>query len=198
MRGAVLYKAGLHLVTERLTRASYGVIVSVPFRPGYHPIGRKYTALDGMVLCRGVMDWYVLKVRTFNVVLKLRVKSCGTEWWWNMNSIMNISSTTISLATFYTLSSSMLAKTKLRLRITATLVMRTLKMLTLISAIKVFTKLTVDLRQLPKKAFTQVKGASGKFSRVTHVIGIKFGAGGMEFQFIFDGKVIGTVNTDFI
>jgi hypothetical protein len=62
MRGAVLYKAGLHLVKERLTRASYGISMGVRFRPGYHPLDRRYIGFDGNERCRGVMDWYVNKV----------------------------------------------------------------------------------------------------------------------------------------
>jgi hypothetical protein len=62
MRGAILHKLGLDLVTSRVMRRHYGITKSRSFRYG-DPTYMKYTALDGEIMCGGVMDWYVQKVR---------------------------------------------------------------------------------------------------------------------------------------
>jgi len=62
MRGAVLYKLGLDLVTDRVMRRSYGIATNVPFRRGHHPESARYLDIDGTMRCRDVMHWYVHKV----------------------------------------------------------------------------------------------------------------------------------------
>ena len=62
MRGAVLYKLGLDFVKDRVTRVSYGTVMRVPFREGYHPSFRKEVDFDGLARCSGVLHWFVKKV----------------------------------------------------------------------------------------------------------------------------------------
>jgi len=62
MRGAVLYKLGLDFVKDRVMRASYGTVMRVPFREGYHPESRKEIDFDGKPRCSGVIHWFAKKV----------------------------------------------------------------------------------------------------------------------------------------
>jgi hypothetical protein len=62
MRGAVLYKLGVDVVRERVMRMSYGIEVDSYFRAGYHPGSRWYMNINGLPYCRGVMEWFALKV----------------------------------------------------------------------------------------------------------------------------------------
>ena len=69
MRGAVLYKLGLDFVKTRIIRLNYGVSRATPFEEGSHDESRKYEGYDGLILCSGLMDWYVRMV--FSPVLVL-------------------------------------------------------------------------------------------------------------------------------
>jgi hypothetical protein len=56
----------------------------------------------------------------------------------------------------------------------------------------------VDLRKLPNDAFKEFKSRrSGKYVKVEYVIGLTFGGGGLEFKFLYRGKVMGTVTSDY-
>jgi hypothetical protein len=70
MRGAVLYKLGLDLVTDRVMRVSYGTQMRVPFREGYHPASRKEIGYDGLPRCGGVMHWFAKKVYLDTIISK--------------------------------------------------------------------------------------------------------------------------------
>ena len=61
MKGAIIHKLGLDLVRARIMRRHYGIVKARTFTFG-DPSYLKYTALDGKLMCRGVMDWYVRKV----------------------------------------------------------------------------------------------------------------------------------------
>ena len=62
MRGAVLYKLGLDFVKERIARRHYGHAWNPNFIQGHHPEYRKFTNVDGWVLCSNAVDYYVKKV----------------------------------------------------------------------------------------------------------------------------------------
>jgi hypothetical protein len=87
MRGAVLHGLGLNLVKERLMRRSYGVTSRPVFVPGRHPENLKYEDVDGTVRCKDVMEWYAIKVYSFQLVLILRAPKCKTEVLSNINSL---------------------------------------------------------------------------------------------------------------
>jgi hypothetical protein len=55
----------------------------------------------------------------------------------------------------------------------------------------------VDLRQLPKEAFSEEIGPKGKYYKVSYTIALAFGPGGIEFKFLHHGKVIGSVDCDY-
>jgi hypothetical protein len=54
-----------------------------------------------------------------------------------------------------------------------------------------------DLRKLPKTAFKEVKGPKGKICRVSYNLGIHFGAGGMDFRFIYNKEVLGEAKAEY-
>jgi len=62
MRGAVLYKLGVDIVRERVMRMSYGIKVESLFRAGYHPGSRWFMNINGLPYCRGLMEWFAVKV----------------------------------------------------------------------------------------------------------------------------------------
>jgi hypothetical protein len=65
-------------------------------------------------------------------------------------------------------------------------------------AINHLTKLTVDLRKLPKDAFKEFRSRhSGKYYKVTYTMGLTFGGGGLEFKFLYGGQVMGAVAADY-
>jgi hypothetical protein len=64
MRGAVLYRLGLEFGEPQVRelRLSYGTVMRIPFRPGYHPISRKEVDFEGNAICSDVMHWFAEKV----------------------------------------------------------------------------------------------------------------------------------------
>src|SRR5271170_187234 len=52
MKGAVLYRLGMHLVRERVLRSNYGTIMDMPFRWGVHPKERRFRHMSGQTRCR--------------------------------------------------------------------------------------------------------------------------------------------------
>ena len=77
MRGAVLYKLGVDVVRERVMRMSYGIETKSHFRAGYHPGSRWYMNINGLPYCRGVMEWFALKV-CFRLIPCLTLR--GKDW----------------------------------------------------------------------------------------------------------------------
>jgi len=57
--------------------------------------------------------------------------------------------------------------------------------------------LTVDLRKLPRHAFSQLTGPKGKYYQTIFSLGVTFGAAGIEFRFLYENVVMGTVNCDY-
>ena len=57
--------------------------------------------------------------------------------------------------------------------------------------------LSVDLRKLPKDVITKSSGPGGEYYRVDYDLGITFSAGGIEFRFLHEGKVMGFVDADY-
>jgi hypothetical protein len=62
VRGAVLHRKELKLVTDRIMRRHYGIEKAVPFESGVHPPARLLVTPDGSLRCQGVMHWDVIKV----------------------------------------------------------------------------------------------------------------------------------------
>lgn len=57
--------------------------------------------------------------------------------------------------------------------------------------------LTVDLRKLPRHAFSQLTGPKGKYYQTIFSLGVTFGAAGIEFRFLYENVAMGTVNCDY-
>lgn len=68
----------------------------------------------------------------------------------------------------------------------------------LIVDMNVHVRLTVDLRTVPEKAHVNGIGEFGPFSRVSYSLGLSFGAGGIELRLLSDGKVVGSVECEYI
>ncbi len=64
-------------------------------------------------------------------------------------------------------------------------------------ALKKLCKLEVDLRALPKDAFHAKTGPLGDYYEAKFAMGLVFGAGGLEFRALYEGKVIGSVDSDY-
>jgi hypothetical protein len=58
--------------------------------------------------------------------------------------------------------------------------------------------LTVDLKNLPRSAWEVRKGMNGSYRRVRYELGLTFGAGGIEWRFLYQGKVMGSVKSDYV
>ena len=64
----------------------------------------------------------------------------------------------------------------------------------LILVLKMQVRLSVDLEKLPADAWENRKGIDGHFYRRYHYhLGLSFGAGGIEWRFLYKNKVIGSV-----
>jgi hypothetical protein len=59
-------------------------------------------------------------------------------------------------------------------------------------------KLTVDLTKLPRSAWEMRRGLNGSYRRVRYELGLSFGAGGIEWRFLYQGKVMGSVTSDYV
>lgn len=59
-------------------------------------------------------------------------------------------------------------------------------------------RLSVDLTKLPASAWERLHGASGKYYRVHYILGLSFGPGGIEWRFLYDGQVLGSVDCQYI
>jgi hypothetical protein len=68
----------------------------------------------------------------------------------------------------------------------------------LILVMKSQVKLTVDLKNLPQSAWEVRKGVNGSYTRVRYDLGLAFGAGGIEWRFLYEGKVMGSVMSDYL
>jgi len=64
----------------------------------------------------------------------------------------------------------------------------------LTSGLKKHCTVTGDLRQLPASEFHKGTGPEGEYYKVVFSLGLVFGAGGIEFRFLSQGKVIGAAN----
>ena len=58
-------------------------------------------------------------------------------------------------------------------------------------------RLTVNLRDIPASGFSRRSGQKGEYYRVKFSLGLMFGPGGIEFSFIHDGRVVGSVTCDY-
>ena len=57
--------------------------------------------------------------------------------------------------------------------------------------------LSVDLRKLPANAITEKNGPKGSYYRVDYDLGVTFGAAGIEFKFLYQGRTIGYVEASY-
>jgi hypothetical protein len=67
----------------------------------------------------------------------------------------------------------------------------------LIEGLKAQVKLSVNLECLPSEAWEVRQGVSGKYRRVRFQLGLSFGPGGIEWRFLYKGKVIGSVQCEY-
>jgi len=68
----------------------------------------------------------------------------------------------------------------------------------LILVLKLHVKLSVDLEKLPADAREKRKGVGGQYCRFRYQLGLSFGAGGIEWRFLHNGKIIGSVDCQYI
>ena len=55
---------------------------------------------------------------------------------------------------------------------------------------------TADLNQIPRSAFKKVHGPQGWFYEVDIAIAVVFGST-IEFQYLYDGKIVGEASVDY-
>jgi hypothetical protein len=67
----------------------------------------------------------------------------------------------------------------------------------LIIGLTAHVKLSVNLESLPPEAWETRRGVSGKYRRVRYHLGLSFGPGGIEWRFLYEGKVIGSVECEY-
>jgi len=197
VRGAVLYRLGLDIVTHRIMRLSYGIAAATEFREGYHPPARKCTGIDGIVRCRDVMDWYATKV-TYFVSYSADSRARGlqgglsfliiSKWTSRSPNTLNIDRSTTRSDYGHPLV-ELLQNTK-KNRVCPFLVLLTLEL-------REHCGLTVDLRDIPATGWERRSGPSGYYRRATYDISLTLGAGGMELQLRHDDKVIGAVEFNY-
>jgi len=175
MRGALIYEIGQSLVSVRSITASFGICVNTTFKPGDHPENRKYTGLDGRTLCEGVMFWYLhkgQKVENGKVFEhEFQADYLSTEY--NRGDDLwrttNLYICDEEFPPEYDNSPSL----------------------------KHLTALKVNLRELSEAAFYKKRGPLGEYRRVAYQIGLSFGAGGVDFTFTHQGRVVGYVSTEY-
>src|SRR5271170_4565928 len=52
-------------------------------------------------------------------------------------------------------------------------------------------EMVVDLREIPVRGFHKKNGPQGRYYTVAFELGLVFGAGGIEFRFLFEGTILG-------
>ena len=198
MRGAVLHKLGLDFVKNRMIRVNYGTESRVPFQEGYHPEFRRVLDYDGLPRCKGVMHWFAKKVLSQIASVKVpRVFLLRTEPSWKnpFTRIIRKKEERVRNHIFQLTNSGYVTKTQLR-NIWIQKVYPMISGLTLV--MKMHVRLTVDLKELPSRAWERRKGRDGAYRRVQYELGLSFGAGGIEWFFRYDGKIIGSVKSEYI
>jgi hypothetical protein len=68
----------------------------------------------------------------------------------------------------------------------------------LILVMKMHVRLTVDLNKIPENAWEKRQGTHGAYRRVQYELGLSFGAGGIEWRFLYNGKIMGSVACEYI
>ena len=63
--------------------------------------------------------------------------------------------------------------------------------------VSVLCDLTVDLRMLPPNTITERKGPKGTYYQVDYDLGIELGPAGIEFKFLYQGRVMGWVDAKY-
>jgi hypothetical protein len=64
--------------------------------------------------------------------------------------------------------------------------------------LKMQARLSVDLGQLPVDAWESRRGRTGPYRRVHYHLGLLFGAGGIEWQLLHNGKVMTSVECEYM
>jgi hypothetical protein len=75
---------------------------------------------------------------------------------------------------------------------------RSRSLLILITGCRPHVRLRVDLTKLPQEAWEQKRGTSGIYRRVHYYLGLCFGSGGVEWRFLYNGKVMGSAECEYI
>jgi hypothetical protein len=63
--------------------------------------------------------------------------------------------------------------------------------------LKAHVKLSINLGSLPDEAWQTRRGLSGQYRRVYYQLGLAFGPGGIDWRFLYKGKVIGSVDCEY-
>jgi hypothetical protein len=200
MRGAVLHKLGLDMVKDRFVRRSYGVTYNAEFRKGQHPSSRKIVCIDGVTRCENVMDWYAKKVNNFDhfqTNLIYRVTNLQIMFPKNILSsgisqLLNIRKKDLSC-----IEQNYTAARDPFLLNTSKAIMVIILLVSSDNPVTPLADLCVDLRKLPPDAITERNGPKGTYYRVDYDLGVKFGAAGIEFTFLYQGKVMGYVDANY-
>lgn len=198
MKGAVLHKLGVDLVRTRMIKASYGTENLVSFQEGHHPESRKVLGYDGRLRCEGVMYWFAKKVSSQFVSAEIfRASLLRTELFYTKHSTLIIRKEQTIAQTHIFLWTDFGYATKTRLRNIWT--HKVSPSLTgLILVMKMHINLTVDLGKLPPDAWERKEGVRGTYRRVQYELGLSFGAGGIEWRFLYKGKVMGSVKCEYV
>jgi hypothetical protein len=67
----------------------------------------------------------------------------------------------------------------------------------LTSGLKKHVTLTVDLKKIPSRRWSSKMGNFGEYYCCSFDLGVTFGAGGIGFQFLHDGKILGSVDCSY-
>ena len=69
----------------------------------------------------------------------------------------------------------------------------------LTTGLQVYVRLSVDLTQLPPSAWELRWGTGNvqRYRRVYYHLGLHFGPGGIEWRYMHDGKIIGSVDCEY-
>jgi hypothetical protein len=57
--------------------------------------------------------------------------------------------------------------------------------------------LSADLRKLPVEAFSKQKGERGQYYQISYELGVMFGPAGIDFRLMYQGKVVGFVDSEY-
>jgi len=174
MKGAIIHKLGLDLVRARIMRRHYGIAKARTWRFG-DPSYLKYIGLDGKVMCRGVMDWYVCKGQQVSHRQNVDKRFCTEILEYKVKYYTSI----MHPVTLYSYEGQDAPEFKD------------------ISGIRRLCNVTVDLKKIPPEAFERELGPEGPYYEVSYDVAIVFGSL-LEFRLVHEGVLLGQGKADYL